>query len=365
MSRAGSLSLSLTMIFHKQFAVAVACLVLGTPVAADQVIAKGTSYAGAKVLGFEQGRLQFRAADGRLQTQLVNDIDLLVVDRGGVFDDFNLAERFLQAGEFEKATVRYERALRLCDEFWPDLAAARLVMAYDRIGQLDKATMNFIRVVRGRFAGPATAARLVPKTTPAKRDAKFTRAIEQLDAALSQNPGETLRVLFEVLRYEILRRAEDERAARAAATVAALPVPEAVRSEQVYAGVLAAMQETLKGGVGPERLANLDRAVRDCPDSSLPSFLLLKGETLLRTAVAREDVIRASWPFLRVVVHRSDDPRAAEGLLGAASAVERLGRTDQAVAFVEECLAHKRLSGEARGKAQAMLTRLRSTNATP
>lgn len=339
--------------------------VLASPAPADQVVAKGTSYAGAKVLGFEQGRLRFRAADGRLLTQWMNDIDLMVVDRGGVFDDFNLAERFFQAGEFDKSAVRYERAFRLSDEFWPDLAAARLVMAYDRIGQLDKATMNFIRVVRGRFAGPATAARLVPQTIPAKRDAKFTRAIEQLDAALSQNPGETLRVLFEVLRYEVLRRAEDERAARAAATVAALAPPEAVRSEHVFAVLLAALRETLQSGVTTERLANLDRAVRDCPDSSLPSFLLLKGETLLRTAAAREDIIRASWPFLRVVVHMPDDPRAAGGLLGAASAVERLGRGDQAIAFVEECLAHKRLSDETRGKAQVMLTRLRSTSATP
>ena len=363
----GSLSLSPTTISRSRIGLFVCggFAILASPAPADQVVAKGTSYAGAKVLGFEQGRLQFRAADGRLQTQWANDIDLMVVDRGGVFDDFNLAERFFQAGEFDKAAVRYERALRLSDEFWPDLAAARLVMAYDRIGQFDKATMNYIRVVRGRFAGPATAARLVPQATPAKRDAKFTRAIEQLDSALGQNPGETMRVLFEVLRYEILRRAEDERAARAAATVAALPLPEAIRSERVYAGMLAALRETLQSGVTAEQLAYLDRAVRDCPDASLPGFMLLKGESLLRTAVAREDIIRAAWPFLRVVVHMPDDPRAAEALLGAASAVEHLGRPDQAVTFVEECLAHKRLSDETRGKAQAMLTRLRSTSATP
>ncbi len=339
--------------------------VLALPVPADQVMVKGTNFAGAKILGFEQGRLQFRAADGRLQTQWVNEIDLMAVDRGGVFDDFNLAERFLQAGEFDKAAVRYERAFRLSDEFWPDLAAARLVMAYDRIGQLDKATMSFIRVVRGRFAGPATAARLVPQTTPTRRDAKFTRAIEQLDAALGQDPGESLRVLFEVLRYGYLRRAEDERALSAAATVAVVTVPEAVRSERVYALLLAALGDSLQSGVTAERLGYLDRAIRDCPDSSLPSFLLLKGDTLLRTSAAREDVIRASWSFLRVVVHMSDDPRAADGLLGAALAVERLGRGDQAVAFVEECLAHKRISDETRGRAQAMLARLRTANATP
>lgn len=363
----GSLSLFPKTIYLNRISLLVCggFAVLASPVLADQVVAKGTSYAGAKVLGFEEGQLQFRAADGRLRTQWVNDIDLLVVDRGGVFDDFNLAERFLQAGEFEKAAVRYERALRLSDEFWPDLAAARLVMAYDRIGQLDKATMNFIRVVRGRFAGPPTAARLVPQTIPPKRDAKFSRAVEQLEDALDFDPGETHRALFKILRYEILRRVEDERAAKMAPIVSALVIPEAVRSERVFAVVLAALRETLQSGVTTERLAYLDRAVRDCPDASLSGFMLLKGETLLRTAVAREDIIRASWPFLRVVVHMPDDPRAADGLLGAASAVERLGRTDQAIALVEECLAHKRLSDESRGKAQSMLARLRSTNATP
>ena len=337
--------------------------VLASPVQADQIVVKGTSYAGAKVLGFEQGRLQWRAADGRVLTQWVNSIDLMVVDRGGVFDDFNLAERFLHAGEFEKAAVRFERALRLCDEFWPDLAAARLVMAYDRIGQLDKATINLIRVVRGRFAGPATAARLIPQTIPPKRDAKFSRAIEQLEDALDANPGEAHRVLFKILRFEILRQVEDERAAKAAPIVSAMMIPEIVRSERVFAVVLAAMRVTLQSGVTAEQLGYLDRAVRDCPDASLPGFMLLKGETLLRIAGSREDVMRASWPFLRVVVHMPDDPQAADGLLGAASAVERLGRTDQAVALVEECLTHKQLSDETRGKAQMMLTRLRPTGA--
>ena len=58
------------------------CVVVATTIVhADQVVAKGTSYAGAKVLGFEKGRLQFRAADGRVLTQWVNDIDLRSEER--------------------------------------------------------------------------------------------------------------------------------------------------------------------------------------------------------------------------------------------------------------------------------------------
>jgi len=364
---AGSSSLYRTMIFPDRGRALACCLfaILASPVRSDQVVTARSNHVGAKVFGFDQGRLQFRIADGRMLTQWVDEIDLVAVDRGGVFDDFNLAERFLQAGEFDKAAVRYERSMRLTDEFWPELAAARLVMAYDRIGRLDKATMNFIGVVRGRFTGPPTAARLILQAIPAKRDSKYARAIEQLDAVLDQNPDDAARVLFEVMRYEILQGNGDERAARAAPTVAALTIPESVRSERVYAGVLSALQETLQAGPNSARLADLDRAIRDCPDASLPSFLLLKGEFLLRTALVREDIIRASWPFLRVVVHAPDDPRAADGLLGSASALERLGRSDQAVALVEECLAHKRVDDRTRERARTMLARLRSANATP
>ena len=63
---------------------------------------------------------------------------------------------------------------------------------------------------------------------------------------------------------------------------------------------------------------------------------------------------------MRVVVHMSDDPRAAQGLYGAALVLERIGRGDKAMALLQECLDHKRISEETRTLASAALTRLRS-----
>ncbi len=332
----------------------------GRVVFADQVVSGGVSHFGAKVTALAEGRVQFRAADGRAHSVWIDQIELLIVDRSGAFEDFNQAERFLAAGEWEKAAVRYERAMRLCGEFWPELAAARLVTVYDRAGQLDKATLHFNRTARGEFAGPPAAARLILQNIPAKRDAKFTRAIEQLDTALSQNPREPVRVLFELLRYEILRRGGDERAGGLGRTVAGLSIPAAVRSEAVYAVVAAGMRETAVVDPPASRLTALDRIIRECPDALMPTFLLLKGEALMRAAATREDWVRASWPFLRVTAHYGDDPRAADGLLGAAAALERAGRVDYGLALLEECLAHKRVSEETRRQADGMLARLRS-----
>jgi hypothetical protein len=104
----------------------------------------------------------------------------------------------------------------------------------------------------------------------------------------------------------------------------------------------------------------IDRAVQDCPDLSLPDFLLLKGELLLRAASTRDDLIRASWPFLRVAAHVPSDPRAADGLVGGASALERMGRPERAIVLLEECLAHKQLRDETRRQAEDGLARLRA-----
>jgi tetratricopeptide (TPR) repeat protein len=329
-----------------------------TAVRADQLVIGGENHVNAKVLGLDKGQVRVRLADGRTQGYWIDQIELIIVDRGGSFDDFNQAERFLSAGEAEKAAVRFERAMRLCGEFWPEICAARLATAYDRAGQIDKAAMSFIRVARGREAGPQAAARLIPRNIPAKRDAKFTRALDRLDSALEHDPGESLRVLFECLRYDLLRQTHDERAARSAGKIALTPVPDPVRSEQVYACVHTALQESMESEISPGILAALDRAIQDCPEGSLADFLLLKGEALLRTAVVRDDWIRASWPFLRVAAHKPGDVRAADGLWGGARALEKLGRPDQAVRLLEECVAHPQVRSPTRRSAEEALARL-------
>lgn len=340
--------------------VCVVPLMSSATVRADQIVTSTINHRGAKIVGFESGELRFRDAAGKLRSAWIDQVELIVVDRGGIFDDFNQAERFLADDQPERAIIRYRRALRSGEDFWSDVAAARLVLASDAAKQLDTAVQSFIRVLRGRWAGPPAGARLIPVEIPKKGGRRTARAVEQLDAALAKNPDDSRRLLLEIVRFEILRRTDDPRVAEAVRRAATLPIPVNARSHRVYEIRLHALRTALTDDGDPAELSSLDRAIRDCTEGALPGFLLLKGETLLRTASTREEIIRASWPFLRIAIHFPDDSRAAEGLYGAASALERLGRVDKAMELLDECLEHKRLTDQTRAIAEAARARIRS-----
>lgn len=343
--------------------VGLTCLAATAVVRADQIVVGDAGYPRARIMTLDGGQLRFRTAEGEPRSVWISDVDLLVVDRGGAFADFNQAERYLAGGEPEKAIARYRRTLRLSKDFWSDLIAARLLLASDRAGRIDQAALSFVLVVRGELSGPQVAARLIPEAIPAVRNAKAVRAIEHLDAALDQTPRADQRVPLELFRYELLRRTGDRRAAVAAKRVASLVIPESQRCERVYLIQLAALEQTPPEEVGPDELAGLDRAIRECPLTVLPSFLLRKGHLLAKTAATPEEITRASWPFMRVVAHMPEDARAADGLFGAALVLERLGRNDHAVELLNECLAHRHVRDETRRTAEAALQRLKSAGA--
>ena len=337
-----------------------AMYVTPAPSWADQLRMGEANYPGAKIIGLEQGRLQFRTASGKLAHAWLNDVDLIIVDRGGPFADFNEAEQYLTAGQGSSAVVRYRRARRRCTGFWSELVEIRLFQAYAAAGPIDQAALSFVRVVRGKWSGPAAAVRLIPTAVPGTALPGVPRAIQTLEAALRKNPTPSQRVPLELFRYELFRLSGNRRATEAQDQIATLIVPEFARCDRVFAIQLAALTQALQDGPTTEELVGLDGLIERCPEAMLPGALLLKGEVLLRTAQSREELIRAGWPFLRVAVHMPNDPRAAEGLFGAARALERLGRIDKAAELIAECLAHKKLTEETRKRAQAALERLQS-----
>ena len=336
----------------------------GSAAVADQVVIAGRSRPGVKIVAFNRGLLQFRTADGALEQAWISEIDFLNVELGGPFADFNEAERYLAKGQAEAALVRYRRAQKTTEDFWPDFIEARMLRACDRPSLIDQAAASMVRMVRAQHSGPPSAARLIPAAIPQQRDAKVVQALDTLDSALAKNPGEDQRLPLEWFRYELLRRTGDARVSQNARTVALWDVPASMRCERVYAIQLEALIATTSGVVGADELKALDTFVRHCPDTLLPTALVLKGQTLLREAKSREDVIRAGWPFLRVVIHMPDDAFAADGLLGTAQVYERLEQNDKAVRLLEESLEHKKITDEARKKAETALARLRPVGNT-
>lgn len=336
---------------------ACACVAFAVASAAhgDQLVVRKTSFPGIKIVAFTQGKLHYRGPGGDLRRAELGDVDLIVAERGESFSDFNQAERHFAEGEWENAIVRYRRTLRLSSDFWTDVITARLVIACRKAGRHDEAVPYFIQLMRAPAQGPEVAAGLFPFVAGKLREEPFARALAQLDSAVQEVSDPSAGALLALARFDLLRAQGDPRAAAAARVVAALDLPQPLRLDGLFGLVFHALTDVLSSDSGAAALEHLDRAIRDGPRSSLPDFLLLKGRTLMKAAQSSEDVMRASWPFLRIVAHLPSDPRAAEALYETALAMDRLNRRDKALELVHECLAHPRASDAVRAAAEEKL----------
>ena len=328
----------------------------------DQIIVGSVSHSPVKIMRFTGGRLEYQTESGETKTVWLNDVKRLTVDRSGAFMDFNDAERDLAAGDADKAIVRYRRTLRLSESFWPELIAARLVQACALADRIDQAALHFVQVARGEHAGPPLAVRLIPRRLPTQRSAKSIRAVEHIEGALKQAAAPEERIALTLFRFALLHSTGDRRSMETARTVATLEISERLRCHRAFTVQLTALEQSMIDVVSKESLAALDQAIRDCPKTMLPSFLLLRGESLMRVATTREDYIRAAWPFMRVVAHMPDHPLVPRALLRVAQAVEHIGRSDKAVELLEEGLAHTGLDPATRVLLRQSLDRLRLKN---
>lgn len=330
---------------------AISCALTATliccSVRADQVFIHGVNYTDAKILQMTQGRLEIRTADGRTLSAWIDEVDLMLVDRGGIFDDFNQAEQFLHNGDAQKAVARYERTLRLTQEFWADLIACRLIVAHDRAGQIDRAAQYFVRIVHGQYSGIATAARLYPTQFPDKRDSRVARALDLLDDE-SRKVSDERKIMLDLLRFDLLLRTDASAARPLEKGIIELSIPASARTEQTYGVLFRAMKDVSRDASAAAVLPALNRAMEDCPEASLPEFLMLKGQLLAQSAQSREEWIHAAWEFLRVPIHMPDHELAPRGLLMAAQVMHKLERTDQAKTLLVECASHPRLDNDLR-----------------
>lgn len=394
MSMAASLSLSLKMIYHSNNQMIdtqieewhmtgscgwklalqkwflhclVMCCVLISPqvVHADQLIVNKINYTAARITSLDQGKLRFQTAGGRSMEVWIDEIELIEVDRGSSFVDFNHAERFLASGEAAKAVVRYQRSLRLSEHFWSQLVSARMLIAADLAEQLDKAVNTFIRIVRSGESGATLVTRIFPTRIPINRRGKFMRAIEQLDTSLQLHLEPSQRAVLELLRYDLLRRAGKIRAQRLAKDILQLTIPKSIRVESIYSMIENAVASVIADDQFEIALSGLDRAIRFSPESKIPAFLMLKGRVLLKSADSQPAFIRAIWPFMRLVIHFPEHPLTPKSLYHAAEVMHRIGRANKAIELLEESLQHKRLDDGTRQLVDKAMELWRDQDASP
>lgn len=335
-------------------------LLFVAPIQADQLIVHNINYSAAKITGFDHGRLRFQTAEGRKREAWIDEIELLMLDRGSVFADFNRAERFFATSEPAKAVIRYQRSLLLSEDYWQALVSARMLMAMDRAGQLDKAVTTFIRIARKDESGAILATRLFPKVRPPKHRGRIVRAVNQLEGQLHLKLKPTGRALFTLLRFDLLQSASDDRAVSAAADVMKLAIPKAIRVESVYDIITRAIQVLAHDDQFNEAFKGLDQAILNSPKSILPELLWLKGRMLEKSAESQEALIRASWSYMRVVIHFPEHSLAPKSLYQTAELMSRIDKQDKAVALLRECLQHKQLDERTKQLAENELVQWQS-----
>jgi len=337
----------------------VVCILFASgPVLGDQVEVAQQRYPRAKIVGMDKGQLQFRTSSYELASVALTDVARLFVDSTAGMEDFNEAEDFVSQGEPAKAIVRYERTIRSVKGFWADLTSVRLLRACDLAGRLNKAVTNFLRVIEGATTGPVVAARMIPSQIPYEGSDDVQRAVSQLDRAAGASLSASGHALVMLLRYDVLSRVGNGRSAAMVPVIARLVIPPSIATPRACAIQLTALKVLFSHQVTPDYFKWLDRAIAGAAESVVPDLLLLKGQTLLRQASTRDEVIRAGWAFMRVVIHFAQDGRAAQGLIGTAEVYRRLGRVNKARQLLQESLAHPKITAAARKRATDALERL-------
>ncbi|UCG15157.1 MAG: hypothetical protein JSV19_07645 [Phycisphaerales bacterium] len=327
---------------------------------ADQIKAGADNYPRGRISSFADGVVKFRTPDRALHGIPITTIDQMVVDSVGGLKDFNAAEDYLFRSQPAAAALRYERALRGADGFWPDLIRVRLLQARDRAGHFDKAVVQFIHVAE---ILPHVAGAMIPESIPARPDDTTRRALELIESAIERNAGREAEPALQRVRYAILRRVDPRRAAELAPAIAALPSARGGEwaAEPAYRLQVDALQLLLEQRRRAAVVEGVDQLLESAPDSVAPELLLLKGRASYLAGLEGDDseaFLRAGLAFMRVAVHFPADSRAGEALYWAARVHERVNRPTQAVQLLRECLDRKDLSDATRAAARTMLKRL-------
>ena len=301
----------------------------------------------------------FQVGDGTEQSAWIDEATRIIVDTASGFEDFNDAETALADADYDRAIGRYERALRRSRNYWQDVISWRLAAAYLADGRLDRAAGYFISVARSVQAGPRAAARLLPSivSSPDRRSA--ARAVEKLDSALRGASDAPDTTVLRLLRFVIAEPAGRGGGVREAHAVLRAPLDESLRIRAAYQIRVRAAEALLAAGAIEEAdFAGIDEGILHAPADVVAGFLWTKGRARMIAAKRPDDVIRATWLFMRIAIHMPADPLVPRALLEAGRGLERAGREAKAVGLWRECLGLAQIDDETRKIVEAEVARV-------
>ncbi len=339
---------------------AVGVLVAAAPATADQIITGSTVLQRIRIVDLDGARVAYRTSAGALQHVMIADVDRMYVDSVSTLSAFNEGEKFLAQDNAVRALTHYARAQRLATDFWKTLVRARTIQAADRADRIDTLATEFVALLRGETASPELASELLPDRAPTADGKRVVRALATINGVIDDVPSQSARVLLEMLRFVIADRSDRPSAGGLAAELVRQPIPPLVASLDAYRVKTQALARWARETDPAEALREINLDVRTAPRDVLPELLLTKAHVLREAADDDEALTRSAWAAMRVVIHFRDHDKVPEALLFTAEVYERLGRNATALKLLDECVGHRRITGELRSRAAAMIDRLKS-----
>ena len=340
----------------------VAFFLSSGPAFADEIITRDRSIQRIQIVGLNSGDLVYRDETGLESSFPVADAIRIIVHSVGDLRDFSQAEEYLADGQPEEAIVRYQRALRLARGFWVPIVHLRMLQASDGTARFDRTLGQFLWLLHSPLAGPGVASRVLPRGLPVSDGEAARSALKRIVAAAPKSNSDDSDDLLILLRFAVLDSIADGSADAVAMDVASRPLGQAIASVRAYEIKLAALGRARRAGHHQVALRGLDQAMELCPRQLLPELLIAKGELMLEAASDRGELLLAASTLMRVPIHFTEHALAGRGLRLTGEIHDRLGRPEQAVALLEECLRSKSLPDAERSAARADLDRIRGTN---
>lgn len=327
----------------------------GGALLADEIRLADRTLKEVKVVGYENGLIEFRNASGVFDQVEVWLVTSLSVDDGAHASDLNEAEDLANRNETGPAIDRYERAVRAARGFWPRLINARLLGVTDRAGQYEQAAHAFVDVLE---TDPVAAAQLYPTILPDQPSRGVNRALKRLEKSVEDAEDSDRKLLAMMLRYSLLRSVADPEWTDLNRVVATTVLPTELTNERTGAVQLRALESLLDAGGRVEVLGAVQRGLANAPDSYAASLLLLKSRALLASAKTPDDCLAAAVPAMRVAIHFAKNKQVGDALILAAEAHEAGGFSDDAVRLLREVLRREASTDDARQTARKQLARL-------
>jgi TolA-binding protein len=301
-------------------------------------------YAGAKIVGIENGQLLYRTRDGRDNVKELDRVDRIEVDDEPALID---AENAFLSDSFDKAVDGYQKVIRSTNKPWlTQWASRRLQAAAQKTGRFDAAVSAYVARVQSEDPNS------VPRPAmPAEQSTYLNSATSDVLNTLA-NPKLTdpQRIALLSFLIDLQRTRRDSKAADAATDKLDELLAKDPNNPNAFRAIakrkLQAAQVAMdrKDYAGAIKEIDSARSQFSDPVQQADALYLLAEAKFQQAAASKQPAALkdAALAFMRVVAHfkdAPDRPHVAQAMVRAAQIEEMLNDPQAAKSLYEQLVA--------------------------